>query len=174
MRGSERRITSQGRRAADRRKGPPAWVRIAILAVTLAVAANVHLFGREMARPGEAADALRVAAVDREARLLALETEIRIAPVEAAVRAAVSPSGGSAQAIQQARTAAPGRAFAVVSPDGAVVAAEGAPATAFRPTPGKPRLAADGAAVLVTGVLGDGRRLVGRAPQPSRGRTPPV
>ena len=72
MRGSERRITPQGRRAQDRRKGPPAWLRIAILAVTLAVAAYVLLFAREMARPGQEADALRMAAVDREARMLAL------------------------------------------------------------------------------------------------------
>ena len=77
MRGSERRITAQGRRAADRRKGPPAWVRIAILAVTLAVAAYVLLFAREMARPGQEADTLRMAAVDREARLLALAREAR-------------------------------------------------------------------------------------------------
>ena len=41
MRGEERRITSEGRRAADRRKGPPPWLRIAILIVTLAVAAYV-------------------------------------------------------------------------------------------------------------------------------------
>ena len=167
MRGSERRITSQGRRAADRRKGPPAWLRIAILAVTLAVAAYVLLFAREMARPGQEADALRMAAVDREARLLALETEIRIAPVEAAVRAAAAQSGGPDQAIQQARTAAPGRAFAVISPDGSVVAAEGAPPTAFTAAPGKPRLAADGAALLVAGSLANGGRLVGRAPLPS-------
>ena len=167
MRGRERRITPQGRRAADRRKGPPAWLRIAILAVTLAVAAYVLLFAREMARPGQEADALRMAAVDREARLLALETEIRIAPVEAAVRAAATQSGGPAQAIQQARTAAPGRGFAVVSADGTVVAAEGAPAAAFAPMTGKPRLAMDGAAVLVTAELAEGGRLVGRAPLPS-------
>ena len=167
MRGNERRITPQGRRAADRRKGPPAWVRISILAVTLAVAAYVLLFAREMVRPGQEADALRMAAVDREARLLALETEIRIAPVEAAVRAAASRSGAPAQIIQQARTAAPGRAFAVMSSDGSVIAADGAPPAAFAPAAGKPRLAADGAALLVTGALADGDRLVGRAPLPS-------
>ena len=113
MRGSERRITPQGRRAQDRRKGPPAWVRIAILAVTLAVAAYVLLFAREMARPGQEADALRMAAVDREARLLALEMETRIAPVEAAVRAAVSGARSPAETIRQARAAA--RACRMVS-----------------------------------------------------------
>ncbi|HYD28945.1 ATP-binding protein [Brevundimonas sp.] len=166
MRGSERRITQQGRRAQDRRKGPPAWLRIAILAVTLAVAAYVLLFAREMARPGQEADTLRMAAVDREARMLALELEARMAPVEAAVRVA-SQAGGAAEAIRQARAAAPGRPFAVIASDGGVVTATGAPAAAFASAPGKPRLAADGAAVLVSSTLADGARLVGRAPLPS-------
>ncbi|NJC40166.1 two-component system cell cycle sensor histidine kinase PleC [Brevundimonas alba] len=170
MRGNERRITPQGRRAQDRRKGPPAWVRIAILAVTLAVAAYVLLFAREMARPGQEADALRMAAVDREARMLALELETRIAPVEAAVRAAAR-STGAVQAIEQARTAAPGRAFAVLAPDGRAVAASGAPADEFAAAAGKPRLAADGTALLVSGSLPGGNRLVGRAPLPSLATT---
>ncbi|MBU1385529.1 MAG: PAS domain-containing sensor histidine kinase, partial [Alphaproteobacteria bacterium] len=138
MRGSERRITPQGRRAQDRRKGAPAWVRIAILAATLAVAAYVLLFAREMARPGQEADALRMAAVDREARMLALELETRVAPVETAVRAAAQFSG--ARAIQQARAAEPDRAFAVIAPNGSVTAAVGASPAAFEPTPGKPGL----------------------------------
>ena len=167
MRGNERRITSQGRRAADRRKGAPAWVRIAILAVTLAVAAYVLLFAREMARPGQEADALRMAAVDREARLLALELETRIAPVETAVRAAAAQADGAAQAVQLARAAAPGNDFAVLTPAGDVVAAAGAPPAAFLSRPGKPRLAGDGAALLVPARLGDGGRLVGRASLPS-------
>ena len=165
MRGSERRITPQGRRAQDRRKGPPSWVRIAILAVTLAVAAYVLLFAREMARPGQEADALRMAAVDREARMLALELEARVAPIQTAVRAAAQFAG--ARAIQQARAAEPDRAFAVMSPNGAVAAAAGASPAAFEPTPGKPGLAADGAALLISGTLADGSRLVGRAPLPS-------
>ncbi|MDQ7814030.1 MAG: PAS domain-containing sensor histidine kinase, partial [Brevundimonas sp.] len=126
MRGSERRITPQGRRAQDRRKDPPAWLRISILAVTLAVAAYVLLFAREMARPGQEADALRMVAVDREARLLALEMETRIAPVEAAVRAATAQTRTPAEMIQQARAAAPERAFAVMSASESVTAAAGA------------------------------------------------
>ncbi|GAA0648957.1 PAS domain-containing sensor histidine kinase [Brevundimonas lenta] len=47
MRGEERRIT-QGRRAADREKGPPAWLRIAILALALAIAAHVLLVARDV------------------------------------------------------------------------------------------------------------------------------
>ncbi len=167
MRGSERRITPQGRRAQDRRKGPPAWLRIAILAVTLAVAAYVLLFAREVARPGQEADALRMGAVDREARLLALETETRIAPVEAAVRAATAQARSPADTIRQARAAAPDQAFAVVSADGAVVAAAGASPAAFGAAPGRPALAADGEALLVSRAMADGGRLVGRAPLPS-------
>lgn len=167
MRGSERRITPQGRRAQDRRKGPPAWVRIAILAVTLAVAAYVLLFAREMARPGQEADALRMVAVDREARLLALETETRIAPVQAAVRAATAQSLSSAETVRQARAAAPDGAFAVMSAGDVVTAAAGASPAAFVPAPGRPLLAADGEALLVSRPMTDGSRLVGRATLPS-------
>jgi len=167
LRGSERRITPQGRRAQDRRKGPPAWLRIAILAVTLAVAAYVLLFAREMARPGQEADALRMVAVDREARLLALEMETRIAPVEAAVRAAAAQPRGPAETIRQARAAAPESAFAVISAGQGVTAVAGASPAAFVSTPGKPLLAADGAALLISRPLPDGSRLVGRAPLPS-------
>ena len=167
MRGSERRITPQGRRAQDRRKGPPAWLRIAILAVTLAVAAYVLLFAREVARPGQEADALRMVAVDREARLLALETETRIAPVEAAVRAATAEPRSPAETIRPARAAAPAQAFAVVAAGGKVRAAAGASPAAFVAAPGKPSLAADGGALLLSRPMGDGRRLVGRAPLPS-------
>ncbi|HEY0598919.1 PAS domain-containing sensor histidine kinase, partial [Brevundimonas sp.] len=46
-------------------------------------------------------------------------------------------------------------------------AAAGAAPAAFAPAPGKPRLAADGSALLVSGTLADGNRLVGRAPLPS-------
>ena len=171
MRGNERRITSDGRRVSDRRKGPPAWLRIAILTVTLAVAAYVLLFAREMARPGQEADALRLVAVDREARLLALEIETRVAPVEAAVRAgaaaaAAAPTDPARIAVDSARAASPGRAFAVIAADGRVAAASGDEAEAFVAAPDRPRLAADGRAVLVSQPLADGSRLVGRAPLP--------
>lgn len=172
MRGEERRITSEGRRAADRRKGPPPWLRIAILVVTLAVAAYVLLFSREIARPGQEADALRLTAVDREARLLALEIETRIAPVEAGVRAgaAAAQADQPRVAVDRARAAAPGRAFAVVAGDGRVVAATGDDVRAFAPAAGRPRLSADGRAVLVSRELPGGSRLVGRAPLPALDR----
>ena len=48
MRGEERRIT-QGRRSADRERGAPAWLRISILALALAITAHVLLVARGMA-----------------------------------------------------------------------------------------------------------------------------
>ncbi len=51
MRGEDRRITPQGRRAADRGKGPPAWLRIAIYLLVLAIAAHVLLVARDVAGP---------------------------------------------------------------------------------------------------------------------------
>ena len=167
MRGNERRITSEGRRLADRRKSAPPWVRIGLLAVTLAIAAYVLLFAREIARPGQEADALRLSAVDREARMLALDLETRIAPVQAAVRAAAQGGQTNAQLLQRARAVEPGRAFAVLDADGRTAAVTGADAGAFDAAPGQPRLSRDGRALLVFSPLPGGRRLVGRAPLPS-------
>ncbi len=50
MRGEERRITSEGRRAADRHRGPPPWIRIATLALALAITAHVLLIARTIDR----------------------------------------------------------------------------------------------------------------------------
>jgi two-component system cell cycle sensor histidine kinase PleC len=49
LRGEERRITPQGRRAADRDHGPPAWLRIGIYVLVLAIAAHVLLVARGVA-----------------------------------------------------------------------------------------------------------------------------
>ncbi|MBX9460402.1 MAG: PAS domain-containing protein [Brevundimonas sp.] len=125
------------------------------------------LFAREVARPGQEADALRMGAVDREARLLALETETRIAPVEAAIRAATAEARSPAETVRQARAAAPDGAFAVVSAGDVVAASAGAPPAAFVPAPGRPLLAADGKALLVSRPMAAGSRLVGRVPLPS-------
>ncbi len=46
MRGEERRISPQGRRASDRERGAPAWLRISILALALAITAHVLLVAR--------------------------------------------------------------------------------------------------------------------------------
>jgi len=56
LRGEERRITSEGRRAEDRRRGPPPWMRISILTLALAITAHVLLVARGIPRP-EAAGA---------------------------------------------------------------------------------------------------------------------
>ncbi len=169
MRGEERRITSEGRRVSDRRKGPPPWLRIGILVVTLAVAAYVLLFAREMARPGQEADALRVEAVDREARMLALEIETRLAPVEAGVKAGSAALAGGAEpadALTRARQAAPTSAFAIIDAEGRVLAATGSETARFAAARGKPRLSADNQAILVSGQTSRGRNIVGRAALP--------
>ena len=53
MRGEERRISPQGRRAADRDRGPPAWLRIALYVLVLAISAHVLLVARGVASPSE-------------------------------------------------------------------------------------------------------------------------
>ena len=54
MRGNERRMNERGRRAGDRRRASPAWARILLLGITLAVAVYVLL----VARQGAAADGI--------------------------------------------------------------------------------------------------------------------
>ena len=44
MRGTERRYSGPGRRASDNRRGPPAWARILLLCITLAIAVYVMVF----------------------------------------------------------------------------------------------------------------------------------
>ncbi len=51
MRGEERRISPQGRRASDRERGAPAWLRISILTLALAITAHVLLVARDVAAP---------------------------------------------------------------------------------------------------------------------------
>jgi len=51
LRGEERRISPQGRRASDRERGAPAWLRISILTLALAITAHVLLVARGVAAP---------------------------------------------------------------------------------------------------------------------------
>jgi two-component system cell cycle sensor histidine kinase PleC len=51
LRGEERRISPQGRRASDRERGAPAWLRIAILTLALAITAHVLLVARDVTGP---------------------------------------------------------------------------------------------------------------------------
>lgn len=48
MRGEERRISSDGRRSLDRLRAPPSWLRIATLALALAITAHVLLVARSL------------------------------------------------------------------------------------------------------------------------------
>ncbi len=54
MAGAERRIAGPGRRASDRRRGPPSWARILVLATTLALAVYVFVLARTVTAQGHA------------------------------------------------------------------------------------------------------------------------
>jgi two-component system cell cycle sensor histidine kinase PleC len=169
LRGNERRITNQGRRASDGRQGAPAWLRVLILFVTLAVAAYVLLFAREVAHPGREIDALRTQAVAHEARLLAYDLDARLVPARAGGDAAADTldmqPDRPVDAIEQARAIAPGTAFAVIDLDGRVLAAAGADPAGFAASAGEPdtlRLSADGQALLVPATSPTGAVVVAR------------
>ena len=55
MRGEERRISPQGRRASDRERGAPAWLRISILALALAITVHVLFVARGVSGPATSA-----------------------------------------------------------------------------------------------------------------------
>ena len=174
MRGNERRITNQGRRASDGRRGAPAWVRVLILALTLAVAAYVLLFARELARPGQEIDTLRTQAVAHEARLLAYDLDARLGPARDGMDAAASAldlrPDRPVDAVEQARTLAPGTAYAVIDIDGRVLAATGATAAAFTTTTdesGTPRLSPDGRSLLIQTPGPNSSAIVGRVSLPA-------
>jgi two-component system cell cycle sensor histidine kinase PleC len=173
MRGAERRIYGPGRRAQDRLSGPPAWLRILILTVTLAVAAYVLLFAREVARPMREADALREQALHQDARLLAAATEARLAPVRIALDQGAEALRAGARpldVVERARAMAPAAAFAVLATGGEVRAAGGAEPSTFAaaaPMGQHPALAADRAALLLGAPPAPAGRLVARiAPPP--------
>ncbi|MBX3476949.1 MAG: PAS-domain containing protein [Brevundimonas sp.] len=171
MRATERRRQGPGRRVADRHAGAPAWTRILLLAVTLGVAAYVLLFAREAARPMREADLLRQAAIQGDADLLAARFEARQRAARGAMitgRAALVRDGDAMAAVEAARTEAPDSAFAVVAPDGRVLAVAGASAETFSASaaPGlAPRAASDRSGVLIADA-DEGRRLVARVPPP--------
>ena len=174
MRGNERRITTQGRRASDGRQGAPAWLRVLILFLTLAVAAYVLLFAREIAHPGREIDALRTQAVANEARLLAYDLDARLSPARAGLEAAAERLDQTpdrpVDAVEQARALAPDTGFAVIDIDGRVLAATGADSAAFSATTdesGVPRLSPDGRFLLIQIAGTNSSAVVGRVPLPS-------
>ena len=177
MRGNERRITNQGRRASDGRRSAPAWLRVLILSLTLAVAAYVLLFAREIARPGQEIDDLRAQAVAHEARLLAYDLNASLGPARAGLESAAGAldlrPDRPVDAVEQARTLAPDTAFAVIDIDGRVLAATGADSAAFSVTTDEsdtPRLSADGRSLLIQTPGPNSSALVGRVVLPSMAR----
>ncbi|RZJ96572.1 MAG: PAS domain-containing protein, partial [Brevundimonas sp.] len=171
MPGTERRVAMPGRRAADRRTRTNDWVRVLLLLAALGVSAYVLLVARGLSLPIREADALREAALQQNARLLAAETRARLAPVDAALKTASAAlsrdAGAPLAALELARATAPEAAFAVIGVDGEAQAVLGAPAEAFRarrpeaagPVPAATR---DGTALLVT--IGSESRIVARIP----------
>ncbi len=171
MRGNERRVENPGRRASDKERAAlPAWARILTLVLALALAGYLLLSTRESARPGREAQALREQALVDDAGLLAATTEARLAPAIVAVRSgnldlARAPAA-PLDAIETARALSPETAFAVIGPDGSVIAVDGASSQAFqlaRPnaTGQTIHLASDGEGLIIQ-PSGQARRLIGR------------
>lgn len=176
---AERR-TSGGRRGSDRGiKGPPAWARILILAIALAVAAYVLLFARELARPAKEAETLGAAVLHQDARLAAALTTARLQAarpaLEAAAEALAASPGQPVQAVERARALDGAAAFAVVSPQGQVQAVVGARPEAFAAlgeAPADLSPSADRNAVLVRRGLEGGGAVLARLPAlPAPSRT---
>ncbi|PZO33651.1 MAG: PAS domain-containing sensor histidine kinase, partial [Alphaproteobacteria bacterium] len=138
MKGSERRYQGARRRASDTSAaGLPAWARVALLILALALAVYVLLFARVNARPAQELAALREQALQQDARLLAATLETRIASARAgtalvAERLRAQPTR-LLEATEAGRAASPGVAFALMSAGGEVTAAAGAPAARFEP-----------------------------------------
>ena len=115
MRGTERRYSGPGRRASDNRRGPPAWARILLLCITLAVAVYVLFFARELARPAREAQTLREQALNRETQLYAAVVQARLGEATAGLSVAIQTlEGGSAETtLARAQAAAPNTRFSI-------------------------------------------------------------
>ena len=64
----ERRVNSQGRRASDQAPGSPAWLRVAVLALALAITAYVLLTSRQATRPVRDVQALSLIHISEPTR----------------------------------------------------------------------------------------------------------
>jgi len=182
LKGSERRYQGARRRASDTTAaGLPAWARVALLVLALALAVYVLLFARVNARPAQELAALREQALQQDARLLAATLETRIASARAgtalvAERLRAQPTR-LLEATEAGRAASPGVAFALMSTGGEVTAAAGAPAASFEPREpldSGARMNRDGSAVLIAsppGTVSAGRRIVARLRPPVMSRT---
>ena len=98
MPGSERRFQGVGRRSSDAvEPGLPAWARVAVLALTLAVAVDVLFFALATGRPTRELGALREQVLSQDADLLAARLEARL----------ISPGDASSARATVARLAPP-------------------------------------------------------------------
>jgi len=155
-----------GRRSVDNRRGPPAWLRILVLSVALAVGSYVLLFARDVARPIRDSEALLDRTLMREAELTAAVLEARRTQAEAALGLAAEAlarrPGQALDALEAGRRAHPALSLAAFDGEGRALAAAGADAAAFQGgSPGAVRASADGRALLLSRSAGD-RSIVAR------------
>ncbi len=173
----ERRIQGKGRRSSDAAGSRPAtWGRIALLVLTLALAAYVLLVARENTRPDRDLARLQTAALTQQVAAQAAVIEARLDAARAALELAAADlearPGRPLDALEAARRVTPASALAVLSQDGAVAASAGAPAEAFaKPGAGSLSLDPDAATAIMTRTSGN-RRLVARVPLASPGAAP--
>lgn len=177
MRADERRGKKPGRRVSDRAAsglGMPVWVRIAVLVAALGLSIYSLLYARQAGdRPREQAESI--------AQALHTRAELAVARVDAdaaramlglntAARALAASPARPLDAVEAARAAAPGFAYAVTGPDGDLAAAAGAPADAFEPLAGDAdqvlTRARDGQGLLLHLPTDGGRTVTARLPVP--------
>ncbi len=148
----------------------PTWGRVLLLVLTLGLAIYVVLFARESTRPAREAATLRAEALRRDADLGAALLDARLAKAKIGLNIAADAlstnPGRPMDALEAARVAAPGSAFAVVDAEGAPTAAVGAEPAEFRPLAATetaaPRATQDRTALLSASARAAG--LVARTP----------
>ena len=151
MRGTERRTSVGGRRATDldasARAGVaiPAWVRIGILVLALALSAYSLLHARQLNSKPRGSGAIAADAVDDNAALMAARLDAAVTIARAGARAAAQAEGGAEARLRAARAIAPGGAFAIVDARDAVQGAAGAAPERGRRGEASSAVAADGA-----------------------------
>ncbi len=170
MRGSERRVQGKGRRASDSDGSRPvAWTRIALLGLTLGLAAYVLLVARNDARPQLDLERLQNTALTQTASTQAAIIQARLSAAHAALDLAASGltahPGRPLDALEAARRHAPELALAVRSDKGEILAAAGAPAETFAAAPGSAALSLnpDDASAVLTRQAGT-QTLIARLP----------
>ncbi len=150
MRGAGRRSTDLDA-SAPAGVTVPAWARIGILVLALALSAYSLLHARQMRDRPRSDAAITAQAVQTGASLSAAKLESALSVSQAASRAGASALGGGADAaLDAARAIAPETAFAVIGADGSVSASRGADAADFEPRQPGASVAADGSLLVQT------------------------